>query len=107
MAYKDLTNDEKIAFNTEVKKFIRELDTIKLDIENAAQKTDDYSEVDLDRIILEDGDGKPATIGHINALAKRLLALEKATGLLTVSKADAIAKLKSAYEKAPQPIPKA
>lgn len=105
MAYKDLTNQEKKNYNVEVTKFFAEIDLLKENVENAEQKTDNYNDVSLDKIVLEDGDGKPATMGHINALAKRLLALEKAAGLLVIDRKDAIEKLQDTLENQGPKIP--
>jgi hypothetical protein len=72
----DLFNDEKIKKIAEIKAIIAAKQKEKAELENIRKRTDDLKNLPLREIILEDGDGKPALMGHINALAKRVLELE-------------------------------
>ena len=73
----DLSNDDKIKKIAEIKAIIAAEQKEKALLEDIRKRTDDLKNLPLKEIILEDGDGKPALMGHINALAKRVLELEK------------------------------
>lgn len=72
----DLTNDEKLARIAAITKEIKKLNEIKEQQRLASKYTDDLKDLSLREIIVEDGDGKPALMAHVNALAKRVKELE-------------------------------
>ena len=72
----DLNNSEKTKLIAEINAKVAERQKEKAILEDIRKRTDDLKNLPLKEIILEDGDGRPALIGHINALAKRVLELE-------------------------------
>ena len=72
----DLSNEDKIKKIAEIKAVIADKQKEKALLEDIRKRTDDLKNLSLKEIILEDGDGKPALMGHINALAKRVVELE-------------------------------
>jgi len=72
----DLENSEKIKLIAEINAKVAKRQKEKALLEDIRKRTDDLKNLPLKEIILEDGDGRPALMGHINALAKRVLELE-------------------------------
>lgn len=72
----DLSNIDKLKKIAEIKEAIIREQKEKALLEDIRKRTADLKDLPLREIILEDGDGKPALMGHINALAKRVLELE-------------------------------
>jgi len=72
----DLENSDKIKIIAEINAKVAKRQKEKALLEDIRKRTDDLKNLPLKEIILEDGDGRPALMGHINALAKRVLELE-------------------------------
>lgn len=72
----DLSNSQKLEKIEEIKKAIAALNKEKRTQREQSKYTDDLKDLSLREIIIEDGDGKPALMAHVNALAKRVKELE-------------------------------
>jgi len=72
----DLSNEDKLKKIAEINLEIKKLTEVKEKQRLASKYTDDLKDLSLREIIVEDGDGKPALMAHVNALAKRVKELE-------------------------------